>query len=54
MEQKLFPDWRGLVLLGAGLLYLLATPGIFTSSLLVQAPNLLPCLHETVRCLFPL
>lgn len=27
MEQKLFPDWRGLVLLGAGLTYLLLTPG---------------------------
>lgn len=27
MEQKLFPDWRGLLLLGAGLTYLLLTPG---------------------------
>jgi hypothetical protein len=27
MEQKLFPDWRGLALLGAGLTYLLLTPG---------------------------
>ncbi len=27
MEQKLFPDWRGLLLVGAGLAYLLVKPG---------------------------
>lgn len=33
MEQKLFPDWRGVVLLGTGLLYLLSTPGGLAASL---------------------
>lgn len=28
MEKKLFPDPRGLALLAAGALYLLATPGV--------------------------
>ena len=38
MEQKLFPDWRGLALLGTGLLYMLATPGALLLSFAVQAP----------------
>ena len=28
MERRLFPDPRGLALLGSGLLYLLAKPGV--------------------------
>ncbi len=28
MERRLFPDPRGLALLGTGVLYLLATPGV--------------------------
>lgn len=40
MEQKLFPDWRGLVLLGAGLAYLLLTPGVIQGAIdyYVSAP----------------
>jgi serine/threonine protein kinase len=33
MERKLFPDWRGLLLLGTGLLYLLSTPGVLAGAI---------------------
>ncbi len=45
MEQKLFPDWRGVVLLGTGLLYLLSTPGGLAASLPLSLQNNSVLLH---------